>query len=100
MQITDKVNILLVDDRPENLLTLEVVLENLGENLVKASSGPEALRCLLDRDFAVILLDTQMPVMDGFELASIFKGIERPQTLPIIFITASVTNDAPHFIDY
>ncbi len=100
MQITDKVNILLVDDRPENLLTLEAVLENLGENLVKASSGPEALRCLLDRDFAVILLDTQMPGMDGFEMASILKGRQRTQTTPIIFITAIDRSDAHVFKGY
>ena len=60
---------LLVDDRPENLLALEAILEPLGQQLVRASSGDEALRQLLDHDFAVILLDVQMPGINGFETA-------------------------------
>jgi len=61
-----KANILLVDDRPESLLALEVVLADLGQNLVRADSGTQALRCVLMQDFAVILLDVHMPGMDGF----------------------------------
>jgi hypothetical protein len=88
MSPDDQVNILLVDDHPENLLALESVLEPLGENLVHASSGREALRALLQQDFAVILLDVQMPEMDGFETATLIRERERTQATPIIFLTA------------
>jgi CheY-like chemotaxis protein len=67
----DQVDILLVDDRAENLLALEAILEPMGQRLVRASSGEDALRCLLERDFAVILLDVQMPGMNGFETAEL-----------------------------
>src|SRR3954447_15662180 len=66
----EKVSILIVDDRPDKLLAHEALLDDLGENLVRANSGAEALRCLLQQDFAVILLDVNMPVMDGFETAA------------------------------
>ncbi len=96
MASTGKINILLVDDHPENLLALSSVLEILDEdlNLIKASSGEEALRFILHYDFAVILLDTQMPGMDGFEMASIIKQRERSQRTPIIFLTAYDQSDA------
>jgi len=83
-----KANILLVDDRPEKLLALEAVLGSLGQNLVRANSGKEALRALLRDQFAVILLDVSMPGMDGFETASLIR--KRPQTehTPVIFITS------------
>src|SRR3954464_4126402 len=84
-----KANILLVDDRPENLLALEAVLEGLGENLVRASSGPEALARLQEADFAVIALDVVMPEMDGFETAQRVREQERSRQTPIIFLTAS-----------
>jgi len=89
-----KCNILLVDDRPENLLALEAVLAPLNQNLITAESGEEALRHLLDDEFALILLDVQMPGMDGFETALQIK--ERPKTkgVPIIFITA--ISQEPH----
>jgi PAS domain S-box-containing protein len=82
------VDILLVDDRPENLLALEAILEPLGQRLVRASSGAAALRCLLEGDFAVILLDVQMPSMNGFETARMIKSRERTRFIPIIFLTA------------
>jgi len=88
MQSDPKVNILLVDDRPENLVALESVLSSLGQNLVKASSGMEALKRLLDHDFAVILLDVQMPELDGFETATLIRARERTQHTPIVFLTA------------
>src|SRR6266566_939504 len=81
-------NILLVDDRPENLLALEAILEPLGQNLLYAQSGEEALRELLQHDVAIILLDVQMPVLDGFETARLIKQRERTKHIPIIFVTA------------
>ena len=86
--MSDKVDILLVDDRPENLLALEAILEPLGESLVRASSGDEALRCVLTRDFACILLDVQMPGLNGFDTARLIKARERSRHIPIIFLTA------------
>src|SRR6476646_9169408 len=83
-----KVDILIVDDRPENLLALEAILEPLGQRLVRASSGEDALRQLLDKEFAVILLDVQMPEMNGFETARMIKARERTRFIPIIFLTA------------
>lgn len=88
-----KANILLIDDHVENLIALEALLGGMGQNLVKARSGAEALRCLLNQDFAVILLDVQMPDMDGFETASLIRQRERSQHTPIIFVTAFNTND-------
>src|SRR6516165_8048804 len=84
----DKINILIVDDLPEKLLVLESILEELGENVVKAGSGPEALRRVLENDFAVILLDVNMPGMDGFETAGLIRQRRKSAHTPIIFITA------------
>lgn len=83
-----KVNILLVDDRPDKLLALEAVLEDLGQNVVRAYSGREALRHVLNREFAVILLDVNMPGMDGFETAGLIRQRKSSEHVPIIFITA------------
>jgi PAS domain S-box-containing protein len=81
--------LLVVDDRRENLVAVQAILEPLGHELVTASSGAEALRVLLHRDdFAVILLDVQMPDLDGFETAEVIKERERTSTIPIIFLTA------------
>ncbi len=100
MQSAPKVNILLIDDHPENLIALEAILEGLGQNLVKAYSGAEALRCLLHQDFAVILLDVQMPEMDGFETATLIRQRERSRNTPIIFLTAFGVNDTMVFKGY
>src|SRR5947209_2192783 len=84
----DRPPVLLVDDRPENLVALEAVLAPLDCRLVRATSGSEALKRLLEDDFAVILLDVQMPELDGFETADYIKRRERTRSIPIIFVTA------------
>jgi signal transduction histidine kinase/response regulator RpfG family c-di-GMP phosphodiesterase len=84
----EKVSILIVDDRADKLLAHETVLAELNQNLVRATSGKEALRCLLKQDFAVILLDVNMPGMDGFETAALIRQRQRSETTPIIFISA------------
>lgn len=81
--------ILLVDDRAANLVALEAVLGSLNQTLVRAGSGEDALRALLHDDFALILLDAQMPGMDGFETATRIKARERTKDVPIIFLTAN-----------
>lgn len=96
----DIVNILLVDDRTENLLALESILGDLGHKLVMAHSGVEALKFLLQQEFAVILLDVQMPGLDGFETAELIRGRERSQHTPIIFLTALDRSDARVFKGY
>jgi PAS domain S-box-containing protein len=93
MQLSENVNILLVDDQPKNLLALSAVLDSLGQNLVTATSGEQALKCLLQQEFAVILLDVQMPVMDGFETAKLIRSRPSLQHTPIIFITAINRDD-------
>lgn len=97
---SSRVNILLVDDREENLLALEAILEPLGQTLVRASSGEEALRELLLRDFAVILLDVQMPGMNGLETARYVKSRPRTRSVPIIFLTAINQDDSHVFRAY
>ncbi|HEY9678520.1 MAG TPA: response regulator [Drouetiella sp.] len=94
------VNILVVDDQPENLMALEAVLETLGQNLVKAHSGKEALKALLHDDFAIVILDVNMPGMNGFETASIFRQRENSKHTPIIFLTAMYTEDADRSLGY
>src|SRR4029450_5905585 len=83
--------ILLVDDQPANLLALRSILDELDVKLVEAHSGKEALRHLSDGEFAVVLLDVQMPGMDGFETAQLIRGQERSWHTPIIFLTAHDT---------
>lgn len=87
--------ILMVDDRPENLLALEAILSVFDHELVRATSGDEALKALLTDEFAVILLDVSMPGMDGLETAEHIKRRERTRDVPIIFLTA-VHPDAEH----
>jgi signal transduction histidine kinase/DNA-binding response OmpR family regulator len=84
----DKVNILVVDDLPDKRLAFQVVLEELGQNLVMASSGSDALRELLAREFAVILLDVNMPDIDGIETAELIRQHSKTKHTPIIFVTA------------
>src|SRR5438270_4094383 len=84
----DKANILVVDDLPEKLLVVGSILEELGQNVVTARSGEEALRRVLERDFAVILLDVNMPGMDGFETAMLIRKRRKSAHTPIIFLTA------------
>ena len=85
----DRVNILLVDDQPANLIALDAMLSGLGQNLVKAESGREALKWLLTHDFAVILLDVKMPEMDGFETAALIRQRDKSRHTPILFLTAA-----------
>jgi len=84
----EKVKILLVDDNPDNLVSIEAALESLNEELISARSGTEALRFLLENDFAAILLDVKMPDMDGFETAELIRSRKRSQHTPILFLTA------------
>lgn len=85
---TSRANVLVADDRPANVLAIQQVLEPLNHNVVTASSGEEVLRALLTTEFAVILLDVQMPIMDGFEIAAQIKSREKTRHIPIIFLTA------------
>src|ERR1700687_5365372 len=94
------VNILMVDDQPGKLLSYEVMLGELGENLVKASSGPEALELLLKMDFAVLLMDVSMPELDGFELAEMIRQHPRFQKTAIIFISAVHLTDLDRLKGY
>src|SRR5690242_6800592 len=78
--------VLLVDDSPENLISLEAALDGLGAELVCAGSGMEALRHLLDQDFAAIILDVKMPDMDGFQTAEMIRSRKRSRHIPILFL--------------
>ncbi|HEX8700629.1 MAG TPA: response regulator EpsF [Myxococcaceae bacterium] len=93
-------SILLVDDHPSNLLALEAILEALGQRLVRATSGVEALRHLLTEDFAVILLDVQMPGLNGFETAKLIRQRQRSRYTPIIFLTAYSRDEADQVHGY
>jgi PAS domain S-box-containing protein len=93
-------NVLLVDDRPENLLALKAILEPLDQTLLFAQSGEDALRQLLHHDVAVILLDVQMPELDGFETATLIKQRQRTSHVPIIFVTAISKDEEQVFRGY
>src|ERR1700727_255025 len=95
-----KVNILMVDDQPGKLLTYEAILGELGENLVKATSGREALDCLLKMDIAVVLMDVSMPELDGFQLADMIRQHPRFQKIAIIFISAVHLTDLDRLQGY
>lgn len=94
------VNILMVDDHPENLLVLEAALKDMGHNLVQARSGSEALKRVLEEEFAVILLDIQMPNMDGFETATLIRQRGKSHHTPIIFLTAENKAETQVFHGY
>ncbi len=94
------VNFLLVDDVPQNLEALEALLAHEGLRLFKAHSGAQALELMLEHDFALALLDVQMPEMDGFELAEIMRSTERTRAIPIIFLTAVATDEMRRFRGY
>jgi two-component system, sensor histidine kinase len=96
----DKAKILIVDDVPENLVALEAILSCLDQTIVRANSGRNALKALLDEDFAVVLLDVQMPDMDGFETASLIRGRNRSRHTPIIFVTAMYTTETHASLGY
>jgi len=98
--VRETVNILLVDNEPGGLLALEAILEPLGQRLITARSGQEALRELLAHDFALILLDIQMPEMDGFRTAELIRERERSRHTPIIFLTASYESEVQVFRGY
>lgn len=96
----EAISILLVDDRPENLTALEALLSDMGLNLVKALSGNDALRLSLKQDFALVLLDVQMPDMDGFETAELMRSNPKTRHLPIIFVTAGMKDISCQFKGY
>lgn len=98
--VMKKTNILLVDDKSENLIALEAILEDLGQNLIEARSGQEALHLVLKQDFAVILMDVQMPSMDGYETARLIRGRKQSQNIPIIFLTAINVSEESMFKGY
>lgn len=86
--VSDKINILLIDDKPENLFSLEVLLEEEDRHFLKATSGNEGLKLALNNEIALILLDVQMPGMDGYEVARVLKSNPQTKYIPIIFVTA------------
>src|SRR5947207_11230500 len=96
----DKVNVLLVDDQPAKLLAFEVILRDLGENLIKASSAREALEHLLKTDVAVVLVDVCMPELDGFQLGSMIREHPRFKKTAIIFISAIHLTDVDRLRGY
>jgi PAS domain S-box-containing protein len=100
MQQKHKINLLLVDDHTDNLIAMRAILEELGENLVMVDSGKKALRLLLDQEFAIVLLDVDMPLLDGFEVAAMMRQIKKLQHTPIIFLTAMHQNESNVFKGY
>ncbi len=99
-QTSEKFNILIVDDRSENLITLESIIESQELNIIKAISGNEALAVVLEHNISLVLMDVQMPGMDGFETAELMRGSERTKNIPIIFITATYRQPKQIFRGY
>src|SRR5690242_14955564 len=89
-----RVDLLIVDDRADKRLVYQTILEDLGQRIFMAESGQQALKLVLERDFAVILLDVNMPGMDGLETAALIRNRARSAHVPIIFITADYNDDA------
>ena len=100
MSSDENIKILVVDDRPENLMAIEGVLERPELSIITATSGNEALGLVLEHTFALILLDVQMPGMDGFEVAELLRGSEKSHHIPIIFLTAISKDDTHVFTGY
>src|SRR5688572_28049324 len=98
--MADRVSVLMVDDQPARLLSYEAILGDMGLTLVRANSGEEALRALMQQEFAVILLDVNMPGMDGFETASLIHQHPRYEKTPIIFVTAVHITDLDRIRGY
>src|SRR6185503_2664050 len=88
LPLAHPISILLVDDQPRNVVAMQAALASIDCNLVTAHSGRDALKCLLNQDFAAIVLDIHMPGMDGFETASLIRSRDRSRSTPIIFLTA------------
>src|SRR6202000_1683490 len=95
LDVSAQASILLVDDYPANVLALEAILQPLGHRLVRAGSGEEALKAVLKHELALIIMDVQMPGLDGFQTAALIKTRDRSRHIPIIFLTA-ISKDAAH----
>src|ERR1051325_8590154 len=100
MQENNKINLLLVDDHADNLTAMRAILEELGETIICVDSGRKALRRLLDEEFAIVLLDVDMPLLDGFEVAEMMRQVKKLQHTPIIFLTAMHQNESQVFKGY
>lgn len=98
--VAPQAKILLVDDRPDNLLALSAILSSLGHGMVRAHSGEEALKAMLADEFALVILDVQMPGMDGYATATHIKRRERTRSVPIIFLTATYADPQDAFRGY
>ncbi|MFH1937516.1 MAG: response regulator, partial [Bacteroidota bacterium] len=98
--MNEKFNLLIVDDRKENLITLESIIDNPELNIIKVLSGNEALAAMLEHNISLVLMDVQMPGMDGFETAELMRGSERTKHIPIIFITATYRQPKQIFRGY
>lgn len=98
--MSDDINILVVDDVPQNLVAIEALLKRPGLNVIQATSGAEALEVLLVKEVALILIDVQMPQMDGFELAALIRGSGRTNSIPLIFLTAGAREPKTSFRGY